>query len=233
MLLPPQRDIPELLDTHAHSRRETLKSLRDIRRINMFLGGRLISLRRCLEMMDDRSRPWTLLDVGCGLGDIGVALEEQARERGFTLRVVSSDISELHLDCARREYPQVLGLRCDAFHLPLADKSVDIVHSSLFLHHFRPQQIDSLLREFCRVARVGWAMNDLVRHTLPLWFFRTTWPIFARSHLTRYDGSASVRRAYTVGEMRHATRAIPGARVHSHIPFRLAVTWKREGRSSL
>jgi ubiquinone/menaquinone biosynthesis C-methylase UbiE len=232
MLVPPQRDVPELLDLHAGSPRETLKSLRDIRRINTYLGGTRLSLPHCLSLMDDRSRPWTLLDVGSGLGDVGVALENAACEKGLCLRVVGADISRLHLECSRREYPQVLGVRADAFRLPLANESVDIVHSSLFLHHFRAPQIELLLREFCRVARVGWVMNDLVRHTLPLWFFRSTWPIFARSHLTRYDGSASVRRAYTVAEMRRIIQKVPGAQVHAHVPFRLAVTWKRPRQAS-
>ena len=115
-------------------------------------------------------------------------------------------------------------MRADAFALPLADSSVDIVVSSLFLHHFRAPQIVQLLREFDRVARAGWVMNDLVRHIAPLLFFKTTWPIFARSYLTRHDGAASLRRGYTVQEMQQIVAPINGAAVRAHFPFRLSIT---------
>lgn len=229
MLIPPQRDVPERLDLHHGSLREVRRSLHDIRRINTYLGGTSLSVRGCLSLLRGVNREATLLDVGCGLGDVAAAIQNAAAREGIRVRAVGLDINARHLKLARREYPQVLGVRGDAFRLPLGDASVDIVHSSLFLHHFRAREVEALLREFSRVARVGWFMNDLARHTLPLWFFRTTWPIFARSALTRFDGSASVRRAYTKAELSRIAQAIPGARVQAHLPFRLSVEWRRGG----
>ena len=227
MLIPPQRDVPERLDLHHGSLQEVRRSLHDIRRINTYLGGMGLSVRGCLSLLQNVGREVILLDVGSGLGDVGTAIAQAAAREGKSVRVIGLDINARHLELARREYPQVLGVRGDAFRLPLGDASVDIVHSSLFLHHFRAREIQSLLREFSRVARVGWFMNDLERHTLPLWFFRTTWPIFARSPLTRFDGSASVRRAYTKSELQRIVREIPNARVRAHVPFRLSVEWRR------
>jgi len=104
----------------------------------------------------------------------------------------------------------------------------------LFLHHFRAPQIGALLREFARVSRVGFVMNDQVRNRVPLAFFRLSGPIFARSYLTRLDGAASIRRAYTVEEMAKivAVNGPRGAIVHAHFPYRLSVTWQRESERS-
>ncbi len=227
MLIPPQRDVPERLDLHHGSLAEVRRSLHDIRRINTFLGGTRLSIHGILPLLKSVEGEAALLDVGCGLGDVGTAIKASAAREGKRMRVIGLDINSRHLGLARREYPEVLGVRGDAFRLPLGDASVDIVHSSLFLHHFRPPEVQALLLEFSRVARVGWFMNDLARHTLPLWFFRTTWPIFARSPLTRFDGSASVRRAYTHAELSRIAEPIVGARVRSHFPFRLSVAWQR------
>jgi len=227
MLIPPQRDVPERLDLHHGSLAEVRRSLHDIRRINTYLGGTRLSIHGCLSLLQNVQRQATVLDVGCGLGDVGAAMQDAAAREGKALRMIGLDINVRHLRLARREYAQVLGVRGDAFRLPLGDASVDIVHSSLFLHHFRARQVEELLREFSRVARVGWFMNDLARHTLPLWFFRTTWPIFARSALTRFDGSASVRRAYTKSELKRIAAKIPGSRVRAHVPFRLSIEWRR------
>ncbi len=121
-------------------------------------------------------------------------------------------------------------LQADAFRLPFRDGAFDIVVSSLFLHHFRGRQIMALLREFDRVSTGGWAMNDLVRHYVPLVFFRLTRPIFARSYVTRHDGEASLRRGYTVQEMRaiiaqaaQADALFRDVRVAQHFPFRMSL----------
>lgn len=229
--IPPQRNREELLDLNRGSLAEVRQSLRDIRRINIYLGGTRLSTHAILAMLQQKKlREATILDVGTGLADMPLHLMHEAKRCGITLRAIGLDINARHLQIAREEMKdvaKVLLLRADAFRLPLPDQSVDVVHSSLFLHHFREVQIVQLLREFSRVARVGWIMNDLVRHGLPLWFFRTTWPIFARSYLTRLDGTASIRRAYTIGEMQQIVRPVANARVQNHFPFRLSVTWQR------
>lgn len=125
-------------------------------------------------------------------------------------------------------------VQADGFRLPFRDGAFDVVVSSLFLHHFRAPQIVALLREFDRVSTRGWAMNDLVRHHVPLIFFRLTRPIFARSHITRHDGEASLRRGYTVREMRdiimrqaQTDALFRSVQVGAHFPFRMSLVRKK------
>lgn len=208
---PPQRDRSEVLDLGNASRREIRNSLDDLRRINKWLGNVQIVVSEVMTLLQNRGvSNATILDVGTGSADLPVHLRRAASTRGIDLEIIAVDDKTLHLHIAR-EYLQhehrdvrdkVLLLGGNAFRLPLRDNSVDVVISSLFLHHFRPPQIEILLDEFSRVARVGWVMNDLVRHHAPLAFFRATWPLFARSRLTRHDGVASFRRGYTMDEMR-------------------------------
>jgi ubiquinone/menaquinone biosynthesis C-methylase UbiE len=230
-LVPPQRDRAELLDLHCGSRTEVRRSLRDIARINNFLGGTKISCDAIFAMLKkSKTREASVLDIGTGIGDIPFHLQKRAVRRGLKLQTFALDLNARHLEIAREELPAksgVLLLRGDAFRLPFADASVDVVHSSLLLHHFRAPEIRVLLREFSRVAKVGWVLNDLERHGLPLWFFRTTWPIFAPSYITRLDGVASIRRAYTLSEMRNVLREFDGAKVERKFPFRLCVQWTR------
>ena len=230
-LVPPQRNREELLDLHAGSRDEVLRSLRDIARINTFLGGTQLSINAIFSLLENaQTTSATVLDIGTGIGDIPFQLQRKATKRVWKIQTFGLDINARHLEIAREELPReagVLLLQGDAFRLPFADKSIDIIHSSLFLHHFREREIQQLLREFSRVSKIGWVMNDLERHGLPLWFFRTTWPIFARSYITRLDGTASIRRAYTLNEMREIMREIPAIKVERKFPFRLCISWTR------
>ena len=229
MLSLPQRERPELLDLHAGNLPEVRRSLADIQRINTYLGGAAPVCRAVWDLVGDRPSA-TVLDIGTGNADIPRRLAKQAQKRGVDLTLIGLDINARHLQIAREacaRYPQIELLGADAFALPLANQSVDVIFSTLFLHHFRKGQIQSLLQEFTRVARVGWTMHDQIRHPLPLWFFRVARPVLARSYLTRYDAVASIYRAYTLAEMREIAAPFAGAQVEEHFPFRLSVTWKR------
>ncbi len=231
-----QRDTPELLDEGRFSAREVRRSLNDVARINSFLGAANPLYRSVWTMIEQgQLTSATVLDVGCGNGDLARRLVSQSRKRGFDLRVVALDISPLHVGIAQEMTPPDLPIEfieADAFALPLDDLGVDIVTSTLFLHHFRPLQIQRLLNEFSRVARLGWAMNDCSRDGAALMAFRVLRPYLARSFVTRFDAPASIRRAYTVKEMRGLIELIPGARVRELFPYRLQVEWTRDEPTS-
>ena len=231
----PQSERAELLDLGRGSLAEARASLHDIRRINTYLGGTRVICDEVFSMMQkhDVGRA-TILDIGTGSADIPIQLCREAKRREIDLRVLALDVNARHLRVAREDLQRarekrVHLLQADAFRLPLRDEGVDIVVSSLFLHHFRAPQIHQLLAEFERVSRLGWVSNDLVRHRVPLWFFRLTRPLFARSYITRHDGEASLRRGYTPAEMRLIVRQSPlsqvraQTQVRTHFPFRMSL----------
>lgn len=224
----PQSNREELLDQNRGSLADVRQSLADIRRINAWLGGARVACNSVFDLLEKRGlKSATILDVGTGSADIPQRLVEQGRKRGYDLKILALDLSARHLQIAK-EYvggiPEIELVQGDAFALPLENKSVDIVVSSLFLHHFRAPQILEVLREWERVSRVGWVANDLIRHPFALVFFRAAGPIFARSYLTRYDGVVSIRRAYTLAEMRAIVQSqFPHAQAREHFPYRLSI----------
>ena len=194
MLSVPQTEREELLDKNSGSDLEVRRSLRDITRINRYLGGSQVAIGGCLQLLEIRGlKRATVLDLGTGLGDIPRQLEAAGRARGIEIRTIGIDNNRRHLHWAKLEGPNVpLLCQSDAFALPFADNSIDIVMSSLFVHHFRPTQIVRLLGECSRVCprrladeRLGAALGAAVVFPHDVADFR------ARSHLTRYDGSIS------------------------------------------
>ncbi len=229
----PQRNTPELLDQKIGSPREVERSLRDIARINRFLGGASVIDRALWPLLQGRTEA-TILDIGTASGDIPRYLTQKAARRGVKLTIIAADLLERHLRVAQQDctdLPNIFPLGADAFSLPLRDGGVDIVLASLFLHHFRAPQIEALFQEFARVSRLGFIANDTVRDAVPLAFFRVTAPIFATSYLTRYDGAASIRRAYTAPEMRAIVSSSGvAAQVSEHFPYRLSVVHRTQSQ---
>jgi len=227
--VPRQQNREELLDLGRGTPAQVRQSLHDIRRINTYLGGASVVLNGTFQLLQKhRLQRATILDIGTGSADIPQRLVTRAAAQNIDLNIIGLDNNDRHLRVARQELgdtPGVLLLQADAFRLPFADNSIDIVIASLFVHHFRPRQIVQLWREFHRVARVGWVVNDLVRHYVPLLFFRLTWPVFARSYITRHDGTASILRGYTVQEMQQVvdTSGLSHVTVRGHFPYRMSV----------
>lgn len=202
---------PELLD-HA-SPAEVAANLGDLRRINRYCGG-LPTLRSALRPL---LRPGLrILDVGAASGDHAAALPGA--------RVVSLDLSPVHLRHATGD-----RVAADAFALPFAPGSFDIVMANLFLHHFEDAAIVTLLRQFARVATAGIVINDLERSRLAWSFLPLTAPLFGWHPITLHDGPVSVAAGFRPAELAglFARAGLPGVRVRRHLPwFRLSAVWR-------
>jgi ubiquinone/menaquinone biosynthesis C-methylase UbiE len=220
--------VPELLDTDDGTAREVQASLRDLRMVNRWFGGArttLQLLQRVARRCHLASIRW--LDVGGASGDVAALVEQSLAARGIESQATILDRVPTHLNGT---HPSVCG---DALALPFADNSFDAVASSLFVHHLEPDEVAVFVREALRVARHALVINDLVRHPAHLALVYAGYPLY-RSRLTRHDSVASVRRAYTVEEMKSILeRAGAPVEISRHFLFRMgAIAWKQQQPST-
>jgi SAM-dependent methyltransferase len=204
---------------------EAEESLADIEWIHRALGGRAIVRRHLVPLLLSVPTPRpVLLDLGAGTGHVGRALTGELSRRGRKLVAIDLDrqLLHAHLSAAGR------SVAADALRLPLADRSVDVVSSTLFLHHFDEASVAALLREAARVARFAVVALDLTRHRVPLAINALLSRVAYRSPITRFDGRASVLQAWTIPELRAiAARALPGSLVRLAGPFVQGLLWRR------
>ena len=198
----------ELLDGPLDDPTVLRGNLRDLARINRWLGGTAASARALERLLDGRTVPHTLLDVGTGAADIPLALLATAHRRGRSLHVTGVDSREEVLAAARAIDATLVtaaGLDLevsDGLTLPWPDRSFDVVHSSLLVHHLEPPDALAFLREAARVSRIGVIVNDLIRARHHWLGARVLLGMGTRNRYTRHDGPLSVRRAYTRMELR-------------------------------
>jgi hypothetical protein len=228
LLVPERVKEPEYLDLGLGSRDDVSANLAEMDRINRVLGGVRALTRHLYPRLLRHGRPATVADLGTGSADLPRELVRWAGRRGLLLRVLALDWASRNLECAaeRADALSNVYLVCaDAARAPLRRGQVDYVISSLFLHHFPPEQLMLLLRAAYDLARCGLVMSDLVRGWLPYYAFRLVQPALALNFLTRHDGALSVRRAYTPDELRDLaiSAALPAPRVHAHWPWRMTL----------
>jgi ubiquinone/menaquinone biosynthesis C-methylase UbiE len=229
MLTPKRIYEGELLDAGEGTDDDVAENLSDLRRINRLLGGTSVVLKALADSVSGKNlERISLLDVGTGSADIPAAVVDWCRSRGVEAVVAALDISERNIRVARTRLgvsDRLSLLRADAVSLPFPDGSIDFVTASLFLHHFRDDDVVRLLAEFARVARRAVIVNDLMRNLVPYYFIKLSGPLIARSWLTRNDGPVSVLRGFTRDELsslagRAGLRHCSVARV---FPYRLSL----------
>jgi SAM-dependent methyltransferase len=225
---PARRRGVEILDEPGVDDATVVRSLRDVARSNALFGGR----RAVLRAVDDAlaalggAREATLLDVGTGMGDIPAQARQLAGRRGVRLTTFGVELSEPLARAARGRVDGVA--RADAFALPFADASVDVVTCSQLLHHFADADAARLLAELSRVARARVVVGDLRRSWLAAaGFWLASWPLGFHP-VTRHDGVVSVLRGFTAPELTALARAAGASApdVRRRLGWRLVASWR-------
>jgi ubiquinone/menaquinone biosynthesis C-methylase UbiE len=216
MLTPRRIESEELLDEHDAPREDMERSLRDLRRINRYLGG--VSIYRALVR---RFAPASILDVGTGTSDLLESVPDVRTRIGLDFKID-------HL-LFLREGSRVRRVVGDAQRLPFRNGTVDLITSSHFFHHFSPDENAAILAESLRVAGRGVAVSDTRRHYAPLLLVLLLGALRLVGRITRYDAPASVRQGYTLAEARQIAARTGASRwdVVRMWPFRFAILlWK-------
>jgi ubiquinone/menaquinone biosynthesis C-methylase UbiE len=196
----------EWLDDDRGTPAEIDAALHAINLANRRFGGvRLHArlLKQALTHVPHEQRP-QILEVASGRAYVlQAALLQLGVAAQVTPDVTLLDRSAAHLPDPHA-WPSALPtprmLAGDALALPFPDASVDVVSCCLFLHHLEPPQIKRYLAEAHRVARIAVIINDLERSALHYRLAQLN-RVIDRSRISRHDGPASVRRAYTYNEL--------------------------------
>ncbi len=222
-LLAPHGD--ELLDHPDADPAAVRLSLHHIARANWWFGG-WWAVRHGLERLLGGRAPgaFTVLDVGCGGGDLMARAVAWGRGRGLVLRPVGLERHRAAAALARQGGLPAL-LAC-AGALPLRERSVDLVVASQLLHHFSPSAITEFCRAADRVARHGVVIADLRRSRLAQAGFWVGSRALGFDAATRADGITSVQRGFTADGLRQLLAGAGlAARVERTPGFRLVATW--------
>jgi 2-polyprenyl-3-methyl-5-hydroxy-6-metoxy-1,4-benzoquinol methylase len=172
-------------------------ALRELKLVNTFLGGKTTTAEgfRILRKRTNIVRTLKVLDVGSGGSDIFGNNKEN-------LSVTALDRNPRTCDYIRQHSPFTV-ICGDAQRLPFESKSFDVVHASLFLHHFSEKDITILLLSFAEVSKIGIIINDLRRSILALAGIKILTMIFSKSSMVKNDAPLSVLRGFSRNELQN------------------------------
>ena len=119
--------------------RDTLDKLEIINRL---LGGNKVTIKGLKELLKSKSKNKiiTIVDLGCGHGDILRDIAKFGRKNDYTFRLVGIDANIAAIAYAKelsKEYSELSFKAIDIFSEDFKKQSYDIVLCTLFLHHFK------------------------------------------------------------------------------------------------
>jgi ubiquinone/menaquinone biosynthesis C-methylase UbiE len=170
------------------------RALHELNIINKYLGGISTTKSALSYFIQSKKDELKILDIGSGSSDNLLA----AKTKYPNLKIFSIDKNLRVLTNSKKLSNKI---NADAFSLPLKNKSYDIVHAALFLHHFTEEQIQILIKEFLRIAERGIIINDLQRSYFALLGIKILTVLFSKSEMVKNDGPLSVQRGFTKSEL--------------------------------
>jgi len=216
-----RRTLSEMMDDPSVADDQVDRALNELSVINRWLGGFRVSRLGVGHLINSLpvDRPVSVLDVGAGGSDLPQALAPLGRR----VDVTSLDLNFHACVRAGGERPPVTAVNGSALSLPFRDRSFDIAHVSLFLHHCTDAEAQTLLADLSRVARHGIVINDLHRHALAYVGISMLTGIFSRSALVRNDAPVSVLRGFLRGEI--DALLPPGLQSSTSVSWHWAFRW--------
>lgn len=229
---------PELMDQPGLDPQAHQAALLGLARINALTRSAACffpAIRRLASQVP--SRRLRLLDVACGGGDTVRSIARLGRREGIDLEVHGCDISAeavaLASAAARAEGLEAHFFQADAIGAPLPG-GYHLITTSLFLHHLRQPDAETLLRSMAAATLDQLLVHDLIRSHLDLLLTWIGTRLLSRSPIVQIDGPLSVGGAFRIDEVAHLATAagLAGAQISRFWPERFLLSWSRDAAST-
>tara|TARA_R110001592_G_scaffold9544_2_gene50514 strand:+ start:257 stop:964 length:708 start_codon:yes stop_codon:yes gene_type:complete len=190
----------EIMDTYSGTTKELDTILQDINKVNRLLGGYSITLSAVFKLLAlENKESYTILDMGCAEGTMLRKLATEARKRNIKLNLIGVDLNKQGLELATyysTEYPEITFLEADILTTDFSKWNIDVVMTTLTLHHFSDEGVVKFVNQFNTLAALGVVINDLDRNPLAYYLFKAFSFFFIKTVIAKKDGLLSIQRAF-------------------------------------
>ncbi|GAB4153565.1 MAG: hypothetical protein Tsb0033_00280 [Winogradskyella sp.] len=202
----------ELMDDFSLEGELLRDTLDKLGKINKWLGGNVVTLNGVQKLLNDlpKERTYTIIDLGCGHGDILRQMARFGRKNNYNFKLIGVDANQDAVDYATdlsNDFPELTFKNIDIFSREFEELDFDIAITTLFLHHFKDQEIITLLKLLTENARVGLVINDLHRSKIAYGLFKLL-SLTISNDMIKKDGLTSILRAFKRKELEKISKQL-------------------------
>lgn len=221
-------DAREKMDDPDCSRELLFNTYRQFSTVNKLVGAWQRIYKKIIRpvLIEAGSKP-SLLDIGCGGGDIVRYLAKLSKLDGIDLQLTGIDPDPRAIEFALENSPEtnLRFLNINSSELAASGETFDLVISNHLLHHLSVEELYKVCRDSMQLSRRLVLFNDIERSDIGFAAFSLLSPVFFRNSFISEDGITSIRRSYTRGELQ---QALPdGWQVQRMFPYRLLALFEK------
>ncbi len=209
---------------------ETLhQALKSLGWINKWFGNHSAVKKAIHRIYIKEQRPLRIVDLGCGGGDLALALARSMRRHKISCRITGIDGNAHALVYAQKKcrgYNEIDFLPEDILDKAFSIQPCDILISSHFMYHFTADAMVEFLKNNLSSVSTAFIFSELKRNPFAMRLFKFSSFLLPISKLAKEDGVLAIKRAYTEKEwITIMQRAGIGAYRIEHAPFfRILIT---------
>jgi len=201
---------------------------RQFDRLNHLLPGwRRVYVSLIRPLLTDRNRRYSVLDIGCGGGGLLREVHGWAARDGHRLSLlgIDEDPRAVAFSAARQWPEEISFVHTGSGAMAQTGKLFDFVICNHVLHHVPEESFSSFLDDVGALTRNLALICDPLRSRCGYALFGCFASVLFRRSFIREDGLLSIRRSYTLAELR-ATMP-PAWSVRSLAPFRALLVLRK------
>ena len=214
-------DATELMDDFSMKGELLRDTLDKLGKINKWLGGNYVTLNGLRQLLKNqpKDKVLTIVDLGCGHGDILRLIADFGRKHNYSFELIGIDANQDAIEYADElsaAYEELSFRSVDVFSEEFRAMEYDIVLSTLFLHHLNEDEIHALLNTVTTKAKLGVVINDLHRSSMAYGLFKLLGLVIS-NHMIVQDGLTSILRAFKRKEIEQ---------ISSQLNLNSKISWK-------
>ena len=196
----------EMMDDFLLEGEELRDALDKIADINKLLGGNNLTLSGVKKLLKgcEKERTVTIVDIGCGNGDMLRMLARYGQQHGYKFKLIGIDSNGFTINYAinlSSDYNNIVYNCINVFEEEFNQLDYDIALCTLTLHHFSDNDILSLMQLLRKKARLGVVVNDLHRSKTAYNLFKAICFVFRLNRMSKEDGLISISKGFKEKEL--------------------------------
>ena len=208
-------DEEEIMDDLDYNGPILHDALDKLARINQWLGGNIVTINGLKKALKNhpKSKTITIIDLGCGGGDILREISSFGKKHQYNFNLIGIDANPHTINYANKlsqNYDNIYFKAIDIFSDDFNALEYDLVLTTLFLHHFKEEQLVDFLKPVLQKAKLGVVVNDLHRHKLAYYLFKLLCTTIKNKTIVD-DGLTSVLRGFKREELKAISKQVNAA----------------------
>lgn len=191
---------PELMDMKNINEYQLLKTIKQFEIINFLFSQSRFLLNKYFinDMLLDKSKTYSVLDIGAGGCDIDIWLSKYSKKKEINLKITCLDYDKRIINYAKsktREHSNIEVIHGSAFDLGKM-QNFDYIFSNHFLHHLENNDIIKIIDLIFNKTNKIFLLNDLYRSKPGYFGFTLFTGLFMKNSFTFSDGRLFIRKGF-------------------------------------